>query len=75
MRLTRILLIIVAVVCFGVALSYPIRYRLAQNENNANMEELSALRAKTQQTEADADETTAEGTPAGRRRRPARRRG
>ena len=64
MRLTRILLIIVAVVCFGVALSYPIRYRLAQNENNANMEELSALRAKTQQTEADADDTTAEGTPA-----------
>ena len=64
MRLTRILLIIVAVVCFGVALSYPIRYRLAQNENNANMEELSALRAKTQQTETDADETTAEGTPA-----------
>lgn len=64
MRLTRILLIIVAVVCFGVALSYPIRYRLAQNENNSNMEELSALRARTQQTEADADETTAEGTPA-----------
>ena len=64
MRLTRILLIIVAVVCFGVALSYPIRYRLAQNENNSNMEELSAMRAKIQQNETDADETTAEGTPA-----------
>ena len=63
MRTIRILLIVIAVVCFGVALSYPIRYRLAQNENNANMEGLSALRSKTLQDEGDATESTVEGTP------------
>ena len=29
-RLGRALLILIAVVCIGVALSYPIRYRMAQ---------------------------------------------
>lgn len=46
MRLIRVLLVIIAVVCIGVAVSYPIRYRLAQNENNSNMDELSAMRAR-----------------------------
>ena len=36
MRSVRILLVIVAVVCFGVALSYPVRYYLAQKSNNDN---------------------------------------
>lgn len=46
MRYVRALLIAVAVVCFGVALSYPIRYRLAQRSNDGNMERLSALRTR-----------------------------
>ena len=51
MRWIRILLVIIAVVCIGVALSYPIRYRLAQNENNSNMDELAAMRARVQDTD------------------------
>lgn len=64
MRLTRVLLVVVAVVCFGVALSYPIRYWLAQNENNSNMEELSAMRARVQEeTTADDADTDQPGVP------------
>ena len=61
MRLIRILLVIIAVVCIGVALSYPIRYRLAQNENNSNMDELAAMRASVQDT--DAPSPDASGAP------------
>ena len=46
MRRWRILLIVVAVVCIGVAVSYPIRYRLQQNSNNRTMEDLAAIRAR-----------------------------
>ena len=78
MRWIRILLVIVAVVCIGVALSYPIRYRLAQNENNSNMDELAAMRARVQDTDdvpgdvpvetdggdaSDAEEDVAPGVP------------
>ncbi|MBR6889357.1 MAG: hypothetical protein IKN05_00025, partial [Clostridia bacterium] len=49
MRALRIILVIVALVCFGVALSYPIRYRMKQNSNTATMEDLAALRRKVQQ--------------------------
>lgn len=60
MRWLRIVLIVVAVACFAVALSYPIRYRMAQESNNSDMEKLSALRAKGQETAAEA--TAAPGT-------------
>ncbi len=63
MRKTRILLILIAVVCFGVALSYPIRYRLAQDENNANMDELSAMRERARQQATEEPNNSTEGTP------------
>lgn len=62
MRGTRIALIIVAVVCFGVALSYPIRYRLAQQSNEADMEQLSALREQALEADGTADAPTAVDT-------------
>ena len=46
MRHWRLLLIIIALICFGVALSYPIRYRVAEESNNADMESLAAMRAR-----------------------------
>ena len=45
MRHWRVILIVVAVVSIGVALSYPIRYRMAEESNNSEMEELSAMRS------------------------------
>ena len=63
MRLIRVLLVIVAVVCIGVALSYPIRYRLAQNQNNANMDELSAMRQQARQAEGNEAEGDQPGVP------------
>ena len=44
MKHWRLLLILVAVACFGVALSYPIRYRMAEQSNNTELESLSAMR-------------------------------
>ena len=67
MRWLRIVLILVAVVCFGVALSYPIRYRMAQDSNNSNMEQLSELRAKAQAT---AQTTEGMSEPAARTQAP-----
>ena len=49
MRKIRIVLIVVAVICFGVALSYPIRYRMAQDSNNASLEDLAAMRQQAAQ--------------------------
>ena len=63
MRLIRVLLVIVAVVCIGVALYYPIRYRLAQNQNNANMDELSAMRQQARQAEGNEAEGDQPGVP------------
>lgn len=48
MKWIRVLLVIIAVACIGVALSYPIRYRKAQQENNSNMEDLAEMRARAQ---------------------------
>ena len=63
MRFLRVLLVIIAVVCIGVAISYPIRYRQARDENNANMDELAAMRQRARQ-EAGIDVTdTAPGVP------------
>jgi len=54
MQKLRIVLIVVALVCFGVALSYPIRYRVAQESNNSSMEQLSALREKAKAAQGTA---------------------
>ena len=51
MRFVRILLVIVAVVCIGVALSYPIRYYLAQKSNNTDMEQLASMRSRVLEEE------------------------
>ena len=58
MRGLRIVLIVVAVACFGIALSYPIRYRIKQNSNNASLDELAAMRRKAQ---VEAEETAGPG--------------
>ena len=54
MRFLRILLVIVAVVCFGVALSYPLRYRQAEESNNTKMETLAEMRQRVRQEQSDA---------------------
>ena len=56
MRFVRIALIVVAVACFAVALSYPIRYHLAQKSNDAELEELSAMRARVRDKIDQTDE-------------------
>ncbi len=43
-RAWKIVLILVAVVCFAVALSYPIRYAREQKENEEGMARLAAIR-------------------------------
>ena len=52
MKHWRALLIVIAVICFGVALSYPIRYRMAQESNNSELKELSAMRQRVQEQAA-----------------------
>ena len=66
MRGLRIALIVVAVVCFGIALSYPIRYRMKQESNNASLDELAAMRrqAQTEAAETAEPEPVAEITQA-----------
>ena len=53
-RSGRLILILVAVLSFGIAVSYPIQYRLAQQRSSASLEELSALHARARQEEAGA---------------------
>ena len=64
MRFLRVLLIVIAVVCFGVALSYPIRYRMAQESNNSDMDALSAMRERAQREEGIIPETGEEASAA-----------
>ncbi|MBQ1310766.1 MAG: sortase [Blautia sp.] len=40
----RLILVIVAVVSFGIALSYPVLYRLAEEKNNHDLEDLAKIR-------------------------------
>ena len=51
----RILLILVAVACFAVALSYPIRYRMQAETTESNLERLVALRDAGRANSSDAD--------------------
>ena len=41
MKTLRILLIVIAVVCIGVAVSYPIRYKVELDQTESELEELS----------------------------------
>ncbi len=43
-RRWKVALILVAVVCFAVALSYPVRYSIQQRENDEGMARLAAIR-------------------------------
>ena len=63
MRIARVLLVIVAVVCLGVALSYPIRYRMAQEKNDTELDQLAQMRQSVRQEliEASKDEARALG--------------
>ena len=49
MRIARVLLVVIAVVCLGVALSYPIRYHEAQEKNDTDMEALARMRQQARQ--------------------------
>ena len=49
MRIARVLLVIVGVICLGVALSYPLRYRQAQDKNDTDMEQLARIRQQARQ--------------------------
>ncbi len=51
-RNIRIVLIVVAVVSFGIALSYPILYERAAKKNNETMEDLSRMRTQALNEEA-----------------------
>ena len=42
----RIILIAVVILSFGIAVSYPIMYRMAETENNTSVERLSEMRKK-----------------------------
>jgi len=53
MRIARVVLVIVAVVCLGVALSYPLRYRQAQEKNDTDMEELARMRQQVRQSQVE----------------------
>lgn len=66
MKILKVLLILVAVACIGVALSYPIRYKLELDSNNNELEELSNMRRQVmaeQHIGMDAGEQTPEAAP------------
>ena len=49
MKIVRILLVIIAIAGIGVAVSYPIRYRMAQEKNDSDLEQLAQMRNKARQ--------------------------
>ena len=46
MKALKALLIVIAVVCIGVAVSYPIRYKMELDSNNSELEDLSSMRMR-----------------------------
>ena len=60
MRIVRVLLVIVAVVCLGVAVSYPIRYHLAQDKNDTELDQLAQMRQSVRRELIEASEDEAE---------------
>ena len=59
MKGLRILLLVIAVVCIGVAVSYPIRYQRELKSNNEELADLSAMRRRV--LEAESQEGTLDG--------------
>ena len=55
---TRIALILIAVISFGIALSYPILYNWAAKKNNDTMEDLSRMRNEALREEKRKDDTS-----------------
>ena len=53
----RILLILVAVASFGIALSYPIRYRMEIESSDNTLDKLAAIRNAARQTVDEAEES------------------
>ena len=53
MKILKVLLILIAVACIGVALSYPIRYKIELDSNNNELEELSNMRRKVMEAAYD----------------------
>ena len=51
MKKLKVLLRVIALICIGVAVSYPIRYQLALKSNNEELEELSDIRRRVQSEE------------------------
>ena len=56
-------LIVVAVVCIGVALSYPIRYKMELDSNNTELEDLSSMRRRVMEEQYIGEEDEPEGVP------------
>lgn len=66
MRIARVLLVIIAVACLGVALSYPIRYHEAQEKNDTDMEALARMRQQARQgQDIDSPSAFAPASPEG----------
>ena len=63
-RTGRLILIAVAVLSFGVAVSYPIQYRMAAERANSSMTELTALHARARLAEGAASTETPAPTQA-----------
>jgi len=59
----RIVLILIAIICFGVAVSYPVRYFLEYNSQKTESENLSELRNRIRQEEGLANYTRTGETP------------
>lgn len=73
MKILKVLLILIAVACIGVALSYPIRYKLELDSNNNELEELSNMRRKVMEEQhigMDAEAQTPEAAPPERAQAP-----
>jgi len=51
MKALKVLLIVIAVVCIGVAVSYPIRYKLELDSNNSELEDLSGMRMRVMEAQ------------------------
>lgn len=62
MKKLKALLIVIAVICIGVAVSYPIRYKVELDSNNETLEDLSDMRRRVMQ-EQHIDETGSEDVP------------
>lgn len=63
MKLLKVLLVVIAVVCIGVAVSYPIRYKVELDSNNSELEDLSSMRRRVLEEQNIVPEDVGEGRP------------